>query len=407
MIASPGFAPDPSALGTAAAAPRPGPAAPERGPGFAALLHQTQLKVAPAPAAAPAPAEPPANGDETSTASKPTPPDRPRGVPRPVPRSAAASPGRAGEPDPVVDRLDRDAADDASDATTDPSLAPGVGAPPVPTTTTAAGVTAPACPVPVAQAPDATAAGVDLEAGGVGPGTPRGRAPTDTAARQARVAEAADTKHADAVALATEVPGPAGAFARQLEALQADAASAAEPRLPPAEATTTPPPAAATLAGTPAPAVREASAPVTVALPTPAASPEFPQALGVQVSLLARDGVQHAELHLNPAETGPVSVQIVVDGTQARVDFGADLASTRQAIEASLPGLAAALRDAGLTLSGGGVSQHARGRGDPGGDGRRGGPEPRVGAAAAAADGEAPARTLRLPGRIGGLDLYA
>jgi flagellar hook-length control protein FliK len=106
------------------------------------------------------------------------------------------------------------------------------------------------------------------------------------------------------------------------------------------------------------------SAAVSVNLPAPVQSPEFRELLGTQVSLLARDGVQSAELHLNPAEMGPVSVQITLDGTQARVDFGADSAQTRHIIEAGLPELASALRDAGLTLSGGGVSQHAGGRGD-------------------------------------------
>ena len=106
------------------------------------------------------------------------------------------------------------------------------------------------------------------------------------------------------------------------------------------------------------------SAAVSVNLPAPVQSPEFRELLGTQVSLLAKDGVQSAELHLNPAEMGPVSVQITLDGTQARVDFGADSAQTRQIIEAGLPELASALRDAGLTLSGGGVSQHAGGRGD-------------------------------------------
>ncbi|MEP7297816.1 MAG: flagellar hook-length control protein FliK [Burkholderiales bacterium] len=116
----------------------------------------------------------------------------------------------------------------------------------------------------------------------------------------------------------------------------------------------------------PAPAVvHDAAAPVVVAVPTPVVSPDFAQALGVQMSVLAKDGIQHAELHLNPAEMGPVSVQIVMDGTQARVDFGADMAATRQAIEAGLPELASALRDAGFTLAGGGVSQHAGGRGQP------------------------------------------
>jgi flagellar hook-length control protein FliK len=104
--------------------------------------------------------------------------------------------------------------------------------------------------------------------------------------------------------------------------------------------------------------------PVAVNLPTPIYSPEFPQAMSAQLTVLAQGGVEHAELHLNPAEMGPVSVQIVMEGTQARIDFGADTAATRQAIEASLPELASALREAGLTLSGGGVSQHSRSRQD-------------------------------------------
>jgi flagellar hook-length control protein FliK len=113
-------------------------------------------------------------------------------------------------------------------------------------------------------------------------------------------------------------------------------------------------------------ATREAAAPVAVAVQTPVTSPDFPEALGLQMSVLARDGVHEAELHLNPADMGPVSVQIVMDGTQARVDFGADVAATRHAIEAGLPELASALRDAGFTLAGGGVSEHSRGRSDGG-----------------------------------------
>lgn len=112
--------------------------------------------------------------------------------------------------------------------------------------------------------------------------------------------------------------------------------------------------------------LREAAAPASVAIATPVNAPEFAQTLGVQMSVFAKDGVQQAELHLNPAEMGPVSVQIVMDGTQARIDFGADTAATRHAIEAGLPELASALRDAGFTLAGGGVSQHSSSRGDGG-----------------------------------------
>ena len=125
-------------------------------------------------------------------------------------------------------------------------------------------------------------------------------------------------------------------------------------------------PTAAALAPTPGGALALA-APVMVALAAPVNAPEFAQQLGLRLSVLARDGVQQAELHLNPAEMGPVSVQIVIDGTQARIDFGADVAATRHAIEAGLPELASALHDAGFTLAGGGVSSQAGGRG-AGGD---------------------------------------
>ncbi|RTL43978.1 MAG: flagellar hook-length control protein FliK [Burkholderiales bacterium] len=89
-------------------------------------------------------------------------------------------------------------------------------------------------------------------------------------------------------------------------------------------------------------------------------SPGFAPELAARVSLLASDGIQQAELQLNPADMGPVAVQIIVDGGQAQVSFHAVQVETRQALERSLPDLAAALQGQGLTLSGGGVFQQAR-----------------------------------------------
>lgn len=142
---------------------------------------------------------------------------------------------------------------------------------------------------------------------------------------------------------------------------------------------------------------------VSVAMPTPATAPEFREALGMQVSVLARDGVQHAELHLNPADMGPISVQIALTGTQAQVDFGAESPATRQIIESGLPELAAALREAGFTLAGGGVSQHSRGRGSD--DGQPASPWSRRGKDAEAAESGVQRVTARLP--QGAVDLYA
>ncbi|MFM2449436.1 MAG: hypothetical protein RIS44_1886 [Pseudomonadota bacterium] len=145
---------------------------------------------------------------------------------------------------------------------------------------------------------------------------------------------------------------------------------------------------------------------VSVNLPAPVQSPEFRELLGSQISLLAKDGVQSAELHLNPAEMGPISVQITLDGTQARVDFGADSAQTRHIIEAGLPELASALRDAGLTLSGGGVSQHAGGRGEQAETGRSNKSGTRRGDDNAVDAVQRPSVSTRRVA-LGGVDLYA
>jgi flagellar hook-length control protein FliK len=144
---------------------------------------------------------------------------------------------------------------------------------------------------------------------------------------------------------------PSSAALQRADSEQRDAA----PALPAA-------PLATSLAGAPigastTPASRASEAPATSAmLPAPIDSPQFAPSLATQVRWWASDGVQQAQLLLNPAEMGPVAVKIVLlDGREARIDFSADLAATRSAIEAALPVLAATLDDGGLKLTGGGV----------------------------------------------------
>ena len=145
-----------------------------------------------------------------------------------------------------------------------------------------------------------------------------------------------------------------------------DASSTGTPALPDPTTPASAPSAAPAWTGAP-PAVARAELrgglpELQVDVATPVHAPQFADALGVHVSVLARDGIERAELHLHPASMGPLSVQIALDGQQAQVHFGTDSAQTRQIVEAGLPALAAALRDAGLTLTGGGVSQHAGGQ---------------------------------------------
>lgn len=138
-----------------------------------------------------------------------------------------------------------------------------------------------------------------------------------------------------------------------------------------------PAPAGAAQAAIPAPAAFGVPGPLAApstsgAPPTPAGapplfvlspaldSPTFAPALGLQLSVLARDGIEQARMQLNPEALGPVSVQLSLTGQRVELEFVAAHARTREALEQALPQLASALGDAGFTLTGGGVFQQPR-----------------------------------------------
>jgi flagellar hook-length control protein FliK len=119
------------------------------------------------------------------------------------------------------------------------------------------------------------------------------------------------------------------------------------------------------LGAAPAPsAPAEAPAPAQATLAPPPGSAAFGAALGAQLSTWLKDGVQYATLELNPQDMGPIDVRIALRDGRTEVQLGADVAATRAALTEALPGLADALGDVGLTLTGGSVSdqtgQHAR-----------------------------------------------
>ena len=201
----------------------------------------------------------------------------------------------------------------------------------------------------------------------------RTAAPADAPrAEPARPAQEAAAAAAPGPLPAPPQPGPANPpptnAERALQALgaAAQAAARAEP-VPQADTSTSfqaLPQAAAAAGGLAGASGSGATSPLPTEarVPVPLDDPAFGAALGTQVSVLVRDGVQTARLQLNPAEMGPIAVQIALDGSAARVDFQADLAGTRAVIEASLPALAGALQEAGFTLAGGGVFQQTPGR---------------------------------------------
>ncbi len=206
-----------------------------------------------------------------------------------------------------------------------------------------------------AAAIEAASASAALRAGS------RGEAPSKTQAQAAtNAARDAAAVHAPQAAVAVgdgASPHNAGAIANGNTPTTRSPGEARSAALDSAATSMTP-----SLPSLPAPALAapsraaEQAAESSAHLAAPIDSPAFAPTLATQVRWWAQDGVQQAQLTLNPAEMGPVAVRIVVlDGREARIDFSADFAATRTAIEAALPVLAAALDDSGLKLSGGGV----------------------------------------------------
>jgi len=96
----------------------------------------------------------------------------------------------------------------------------------------------------------------------------------------------------------------------------------------------------------------------------PINSPHWPDEVGNRLTLMVRDRVQAAELHVHPPELGPVSVRIDVSGSEANVTFTAPHAETRAAVEAALPRLREMLADQGVALTGANVGSGFEARRD-------------------------------------------
>lgn len=127
-------------------------------------------------------------------------------------------------------------------------------------------------------------------------------------------------------------------------------------------------------AATPTPAAAQgpaAAAPVYQAeLPSRPGDAAFTGDLAAQVTVLVEGGFQQAELRLNPADLGPIQIQLSVSAqTQtADISFSAVHGLTRESIERALPELRDLLEAQGLSLGQTGVS----GGQQQGGDARDG-----------------------------------
>jgi len=91
----------------------------------------------------------------------------------------------------------------------------------------------------------------------------------------------------------------------------------------------------------------------------PLHDPRWQSEFSNRVTWLARSGGnQTAEIHLNPANMGPIRVQVVMNDDQATITFTAQHGVARDAIEASLPRLREMFMGSGLQLAQANVSDH-------------------------------------------------
>lgn len=147
----------------------------------------------------------------------------------------------------------------------------------------------------------------------------------------------------------------------------------------------------------------------TFTVDAPVLDPAWQTAVGERVVWMAARGVHGAELRLNPAELGPMQLQVSVDDGRVSVSITALQAATRDALEAALPRLRELLAENGMDLagadvSGGGVEQQS-------GDGGLQRPQdlagPADGSDAAAEEAKAASATDVAGRDRGAVDLYA
>jgi flagellar hook-length control protein FliK len=102
------------------------------------------------------------------------------------------------------------------------------------------------------------------------------------------------------------------------------------------------------------------SAKVERSVSVPVHDARWPAAVANEVRWCARAGIQSATLKLVPENLGPIELHVDLQDNKVNVNFTANQADTRNALEQSLPRLREMLAGSGLTLGQANVQQEAR-----------------------------------------------
>ncbi|MDR1849677.1 MAG: flagellar hook-length control protein FliK [Zoogloeaceae bacterium] len=98
----------------------------------------------------------------------------------------------------------------------------------------------------------------------------------------------------------------------------------------------------------------------TATLSTPVTSRAWGERLGEQIIWMTKNGQQQVELKLHPANLGPLSISLNMNGDKATINFTVATMEVRQAIEEALPRLREMMSAAGVSLGEADVDEQTR-----------------------------------------------
>jgi flagellar hook-length control protein FliK len=95
-----------------------------------------------------------------------------------------------------------------------------------------------------------------------------------------------------------------------------------------------------------------AQSPASIQIATPVTSPQWTHEFATTLAVNLRNGLQSAQIHIEPRDLGPISVSVTMSGTSAAVSMVAAHSDTRALLQSSLGELRDVLSAAGIQLSG-------------------------------------------------------
>lgn len=91
----------------------------------------------------------------------------------------------------------------------------------------------------------------------------------------------------------------------------------------------------------------------------PVTQPGWSEAVGSRLMMMVNGKIQSANIHLNPAELGPIEIRVNINQEQASVQFVSNNPLVREAIEDAFPRLKEMFSENGLSLADANVSEQS------------------------------------------------